>query len=296
MKKILILFFSICLSLSIQAQQGDLIIDTIGNIHPWSNLVLNNNPENFQFAIVTDRTGGHRPGIFESAIQKLNLMQPEFVMSVGDLIEGYTRDTVVINQQWDEFNGFISQLQMPFFYVPGNHDYINDVMASIWKQKYGLSYYNFIYKDVLFLCLNSEEATKGSGMGGIEKEQFKYIKKTLKENRNVKWTLVFMHQPLWVLDNTRYWPKVEDLLKERNHTVFAGHFHHYVKYERNNAKYFILATTGGISKLRGKDFGEFDHAVWVTMTENGPIIANLLIDGILDEDVFTEKSLIKETK
>ncbi len=54
------------------------------SVNPWTDLDLNNRPENFQFAIVTDRTGGHRPGVFPSACRKLNLLQPEFVMSVGD--------------------------------------------------------------------------------------------------------------------------------------------------------------------------------------------------------------------
>lgn len=263
--------------------------DTSGLVHPWSHLNINNPPGNFQFAIVTDRTGGHRPGVFEDAVRKLNLLQPEFVVSVGDLIEGYTVDEDQINREWDEFNGFISKLQMPFFYVPGNHDYINDVMARIWEEKYGASYYHFLYNDVLFLCLNSEEATKGSNMGGIEKPQYEYIKKVLDENKDVRWTLVFMHQPLWMLDNTRHWKDVEGLLRGRKHTVFVGHHHHYVKYERNNGNYFMLATTGGTSKLRGPNFGEFDHMVWVTMTDNGPVIANLLLEGIWDENVVTEE-------
>lgn len=283
--------FILCLLITLPgfSQEANIIIDKTGEVHPWSHLDLNNDPDNFQFAIVTDRTGGHRPGVFKDGVKKLNLLQPEFVMSVGDLIEGYTRDREEIYRQWDEFNGFIGELEMPFFYLPGNHDYINEVMAEIWEEKFGRSYYHFVYKDVLFLCLNSEEATKGSNLGGIEKEQYKYIQKVLSENQDVKWTLVFMHQPLWTLDNTRYWPDVEKLLNKRKHTVFVGHYHHYVKYERNNGKYFILATTGGASGMRGPDFGEFDHVVWVTMTSEGPVIANLLLDGIWDEDVVTER-------
>jgi hypothetical protein len=275
------------------AQEADqparIIVDQSGSAHPWSHLKVNNDPDNFQFAIVTDRTGGHRPGVFMDAVKKLNLLQPELVVSVGDLIEGYTRNEAEIYRQWDEFNGFIGQLQMPFFYVPGNHDYINDVMARIWKEKFGPSYYHFIYRDVLFLCLNSEEATRGSSMGSIEKPQYEYIKNVLEENRQVKWTLLFMHQPLWILDNTGYWKDVEQLLKDRKHTVFASHQHHYVKYTRNNSNYFMLATTGGTSQLRGPNFGEFDHVVWVTMTDEGPVIANLLLDGIWHENVVTEE-------
>jgi len=270
-------------------QPARIIVDQSGSVHPWSHLEVNNDPDNFQFAIVTDRTGGHRPGIFMDAIEKLNLLQPEFVVSVGDLIEGYTRDEEEIHRQWDEFQGFIGQLQMPFFYVPGNHDYINEVMASIWEEKFGPSYYHFVYRDVLFLCLNSEEATKGPGMGSIEKPQFEYIRKVLEENRQVKWTFFFMHQPLWIHDNAGYWKDIEHLLLDREYTVFASHHHHYVKYTRNNSKYFMLATTGGTSQLRGPNFGEFDHVVWVTMTQEGPVIANLLLEGIWHENVVTEE-------
>ena len=46
-----------------------------------------------------------------------------------------------------------------------------------------------------------------------------------------------------------------------------------------------LASTGGVSGLRGKDYGEFDHFLWITMTEDGPVIANMLLDGILPKDI-----------
>ena len=268
---------------------GRIITDTSGRVHPWNHLNVNDPPGNFQFAVVTDRTGGHRPGVFEDAIRKLNLLQPEFVVSVGDLIEGYTRDEEQIHREWDEFTGFIDQLQMPFFYLPGNHDYTNEVLARIWEEKFGPSYYHFVYKDVLFLCLNSEEAMKGSDLGGIEKPQYEYIQRVLEEHRDVKWTLVFMHQPLWIYDNSNHWKDVELLLSDRKHNVFVGHKHYYVKYSRNNSNYFMLATTGGVSRLRGPNFGEFDHMVWVTMTESGPVIANLLLEGIWDENVVTEE-------
>ena len=264
-------------------------IDIPSTEKPWNHIEWNNAPEQFQFAIVTDRTGGHRPGIFPMGIKKLNLLQPEFVMSVGDLIEGYTKDTVRLNDEWKEFKGFIEPLEAPFFYVPGNHDITNKVMEEKWKELFGVTYYHFVYKDVLFLCLNSEDNVRGAGRGTIGDEQYEYIKKTLEENTDVKWTLVFLHQPLWVQDDTMRWNDVEKLLEDRKHNVFAGHYHRYWKTERNNGKYIALATTGGGSPLRGKAFGEFDHVVWATMTEEGPILANLFLDGIWDEDVVTEE-------
>ena len=119
--------------------------------NPWSHLALNNEDDAFQFAIVTDRTGGHRPGIFEKAVEQLNLLQPEFVLSVGDLIEGGTEDLEKLDEEWTEFEGFIHRLEMPFFYLPGNHDISNPVMAKLWQEKFGRRYYHFVYHDVLFL-------------------------------------------------------------------------------------------------------------------------------------------------
>ena len=74
--------------------------------------------------------------------------------------------------------------------------------------------------------------------------------------------------------------------------MFAGHVHHYGKYERNGTSFYTLGTTGGGSKLRGEAFGEFDHATWVTMTDKGPRMANLSIDGIMKDDVTTESHQI----
>ena len=286
---ILLLITLVFVSFSYAQDQPTITIDIPTNQKPFSHLDWKNSPSNFQFAIVTDRTGGHRPGIFLKGIQKLNLLQPEFVMSVGDLIEGYTEDMDQLNAEWREFNGFIDSLEAPFFYVPGNHDITNKVMSDLWHEMFGVSYYHFVYNDVLFLCLNSEDNYRGAGRGTIDDEQYEYIKKVLEENPDVKWTLAFMHQPLWVQEDTKRWKDVEKLFADRNHYVFAGHYHRYWKTDRNNGNYIALATTGGGSRLRGIAYGEFDHVVWVTMTEEGPILANLFLNGIWDENVVTEE-------
>ncbi len=254
--------------------------------NPWTGLKLKNNPDHFQFAIVSDRTGGHRPGVFEDAVRKLNLLQPEFVMSIGDLIDGYTEDEAELDRQWTEFEGFVEQLEMPFFYVPGNHDISNQVTAEVWKERFGRSYYHFVYRDVLFLCLNTEDST-ATHIGEL---QITYVSETLAENRDVRWTLVFLHKPLWLYKQETGWKHVEALLQDRPYTVFTGHYHAYTQYERHNRRYFVLATTGGGSSLRGPLFGQFDHVVWVTMTDQGPRVTNLLLKSIWDEKVRTQET------
>jgi hypothetical protein len=261
--------------------------------NPWTHLRLNNDADTFRFAIVSDRTGGHRAGIFSRAVELLNLMQPEFVLSVGDLIEGSPDDDATLTRQWREFQGFVSKLQKPFFYAPGNHDVITPALRRHWREKFGRHYYHFVYKKVLFLILNaydgSEKENKGrkSIKDEFSKEQLAYIQQVLADNAAVRWTIVVLHPPIWTQRNVADtgWLEVEKLLAGRKYTVFCGHYHIYQKYVRQGMNYYQLATTGGGSSLRGVDYGEFDQITWVTMKEEGPVLANLLLDGIYPEDL-----------
>ena len=253
---------------------------------PWTNLNFYNNPEHFQFAIVTDRTGGPRPGIFEDAVKKLNWLMPEFVISVGDLIRGASgEDKAKLDKQWAAHFERIKPLKMPFFHLAGNHDIKanNEYQVKYWNKLFGSPFYSFTYKNVLFLCLFSNEGTQV-----ISEKQLNYFKKVLAENKDVRWTMVFLHHPLWLYPHMSNFDKIENLLADRKYSVFAGHQHRYLHTRKNNANYYVLATTGGGSGLRGNGFGEFDHITWVTMGDQKPIIANLRLDGILPHDISNQ--------
>ncbi len=254
--------------------------------NPWTHLRLNNDPGEFQFAIVSDRTGGHRPMVFSRAVEQLNLLQPQFVISVGDLIEGYKEDLGKLKEEWREFQGYVTQLQMPFFFVPGNHDLANLTEEKLWKEKFGRRYYHFVYRNVLFLMLNSEDPP-GVSSGHFSEEQIAFVRRTLDENRDVRWTIVALHKPVWAGGDVGKtgWLDIEQSLHGRPYTVFAGHVHRYRKFIRNGQAYYQLATTGGSSRMRGVPYGEFDHLVWVTMRRSGPVLANILLDGVYPEDM-----------
>ncbi len=254
-----------------------------GEATPWTNLNFRNNPADFQFAVMADRTGGCRPGVFEKACDKLNLLQPEFVMCVGDLIEGGTTDRNVLKMQQDEFDGIVGKLEMPFFHVAGNHDIGNPVMAETWRDRYGREYYYFIYKNVLFLCLCTEDERPGN----ISDAQVEYFEKALDAHKDVRWTFLFMHEPLYQTPGEP-WQAIEAALGDRPFTVFAGHMHTHAIMKKGNGTYIRMATTGAGSPLQGPAAGTFDHIVWVAMTPQEPRIANMMLDGILGEDVIAE--------
>lgn len=295
---------------------------TIGESVPRTDKAFLDDPDNFQFVVVGDRTGGHRPGVFDRAMDKINLLQPEFVMCVGDLIEGYTEDESILNAQWDELDGMVNKLQMPFFYTVGNHDVSNDRMRELWLERIGRDYYHFIYRDVLFISLNTEDPPIALGereLAGQERllkmmekdpegtqkmllersqprvhggakpqpsevaigdQQVQFVREVLRDNPDVRWTIVFMHKPAWEADNEQF-KQIEEMLSDRPYSVIAGHEHYYMYTRRHGRDYLDLGTTGGIWVNKGP--GNMDHVTWITMTDQGPVFANIRLDGLTDK-------------
>lgn len=294
--------------------QQHFIHDIKAGPKPWTSEIFEEAEEDFTFAIISDLNGGERQGVYNTAVSQLNRLDPTFVVSVGDLIDGGTEDSLQLAKEWNSFDQRTGQLHMPFFYLGGNHDLTNPRMRSFWKNRFGPRYYHFVYKDVLFLMLDSEDyeenrmneiyqarahAIKVIGgeiegryedteyyamperkVGAINSDQLTYFDSVLKKYPNVKWTFVFMHKPLWMRDDAKGLSKLEDLLSTRPYTVINGHFHSFSHRIRNKMDYMILGTTGG--GQNAKDSMAFDHISLVRMAKK-PVITHIKMEGILDE-------------
>jgi len=294
-------------------KQADFKNDVSTTAKPW--LHENFDDGTFTFAIITDLNGGERAGVFDVAIEQVNLLRPELIVTVGDLIDGGTENKDTLTMQWDYFDTRAKKAKAPLFHIGGNHDLTNVAMREFWANRYGPRYYHFIYKDVLFLMLDSEDYSpkrmqeiylaraaaikvmdgpnpeKANDMeynkmkerisGEISKEQSEYFKKVLEENPSVKWTFLFMHKPVWQREEEGGLQIIEAALADRPYTLFNGHFHSYSHTDRNKRDYIMLGTTGGAQN--DKDLMSFDHLTLVTMDDHEPSIANLRLDGILDK-------------
>ncbi|MDZ7721866.1 MAG: metallophosphoesterase [candidate division KSB1 bacterium] len=190
---------------------------------------------------MADRTGGMRGGVFRSAVDNVNRLQPDIVLSVGDLVDGYTTDSTYLHEQWSEFNDIIQKLTLPFFYLPGNHDISNEWMRTEWERRFGRSYYYFVYKDVLFLMLNTEPDSR------IDAAQINYFTRILKKYHDVTDLLscIVPHR-----HQKGGYDALEEVLAGRDYTVYSGHHHHYLKAERHGRRHYVLGTTGGGSAGR----------------------------------------------
>jgi len=282
---------------------------------PWTHGKFDAANDKFTFAVFSDLTGGEREGVFASAVAQLNLLRPELIINVGDLIEGGTEDLVEIAAQWDSFDERAERARAPVFYVGGNHDLTGAVLQGVWDERIGRRYYHFVYKDVLFLVLDTEDNTpertqeifeiRKAGIevfmnegeeacaetdyatlperssGNLTLEQSAYFVETIAANPDVRWTFLFMHKAPWLRVAETNFVAVEAALADRPYTVFHGHMHAYEHVERLGRDYIRLATTGG------KQFPEQrlseDHVTLVTVDNDGVDIANLLMSGILDK-------------
>ena len=107
-----------------------------GPANPWTTTTLARDSAAFRFVIFCDRAGDLRPGVFEQAVAKANLLKPDLAVCVGDLIVG-CEDSAEVERQWDEFDGIVRGLEMPFFYVPGNHVFhIHQVANNFFTDTY----------------------------------------------------------------------------------------------------------------------------------------------------------------
>lgn len=283
---------------------------------PWLHDKFDSAPANFTFGIVSDLNGGERKGIFDIAVAQLNLLRPELIVTVGDLVEGTSSNPDSIAREYDDFDTRARKAAAPLFHVGGNHDLTDPVMRQVWKDRYGAHYYHFIYRNVLFLVLDTEDHTdarrraihearqaaikvmdgpepeKAQDMeyfkmpervtGNIGEEQTAYFRDIIAKHPEVAWTILFMHKPVWKREGAGSLEGVENALAGRPYTLFNGHFHSYSHTVKNERDYMILGTTGG--HQNETDPNSFDHVTLVTMTAQGPVIANLRLDGILNKN------------
>lgn len=277
--------------------------------------------ETFRFAIVGDRTGGHRPGVFRHAIEQVNLLQPEFVVGVGDLVEGYTDDRAKLESEWDEFDAIVGALDMPFFYTVGNHDMGNALSRDVWRARHGRDYWAFTYHDVLFLSLNTEDPpvilppeviARQAQLEAMMRDDPARVRQLLRERRAASGAgsappklpgavAISDEQVAWVAATLAAHPGVRWTILLMHKPAWQYDSAAFAQIEALLAErpYTVIAGHEhyyNYTRRRERDYvtmattggiwlsedgGAFDHIAWVTMTDAGPVITNIALCGLL---------------
>jgi hypothetical protein len=201
------------------------------------------------FAIVGDRTGEHQGSVYEKVVAEAAKAKPEFMITVGDHIEGYERtDTMKLDREWKEIKAMVAPLKMPFHFTPGNHDITYDNALGTYERNAGKPYYSFDYKKMHFIVL---DASRWEASDSLAPEQLNWLAADLAKSARTKFKFVFFHKPFWTVSVAEgKHDTLHNLFKTYGvSAVFNGHNHMYYTATYDGIRYTAVGSSGAETEL-----------------------------------------------
>ncbi|MBN2383683.1 metallophosphoesterase [bacterium] len=245
------------------------------------------------FAVIGDRTGDAQHGVYESILAEISRLQPEFIITVGDMIEGYTKDQTELEKEWLEYKGLTSTLTCPLYFTPGNHDITFDDALEMYIKYAGQPYYSFTIRKNHFVILDT---SRWESSEELPQEQLTWLRADLKKHNKAERKFIFMHKPFWYLTLAENKPDaLHTIFKEYGVTaVFTGHFHLFFSSSYDGISYTSVGSSGGACDERPAGY-KYSYC-WVTVQNDQVQIAPIKSNSVLawdDVPVTLQKAMDK---
>lgn len=189
-------------------------------------------------------------GTLKAAVDKINGLSaaPEFLLHTGDISH------LSKPEEFDTVDQILkSAVAKDIFFVPGEHDMLNDegkqYLERYGKRAQGNGWYSFDKKGVHFIGLVNVLNLKAGGLGTLGAEQLEWMKKDVEHLKHSTPIVVFAHIPLWSVYPEWGWgtedaaQALESLKKFGSVTVLNGHIHQTMQKVEGNVTFHTAAST-----------------------------------------------------
>ncbi|MET0308720.1 MAG: metallophosphoesterase [Sphingomonas sp.] len=192
------------------------------------------------------------------AVERIKALphKPDFILHTGDITH-LSRD-----DQFDDAKQILSGLGTPIFYVPGEHDFLDEgqgktFLAHYGKGTLGSGWYSFDHSGVHFVALNNVADLKPGGMAHLGEDQIAWLKQDLAGLSSSTPVVVFGHIPLWTVYEDWGWGTDDSaqalsfLRRFGSVTVLNGHIHQILHKVEGNIAFHSARSTAYPQPARG---------------------------------------------
>jgi len=186
----------------------------------------------------------------QAAIDKINALPqgPAFLLHTGDITH------LSKPGEFDTVDQMLRSVKVgDRFFVPGEHDVLNDDGAQ-YRERYGKGaqgsgWYSFDKNGVHFIGLVNVMNLKAGGLGSLGNEQLEWLEKDVKSLSKSTPIVVFAHIPLWNVYPEWGWGTDDSaqalgyLKKFGSVTVLNGHIHQTMQKIEGNVTFHTAMST-----------------------------------------------------
>ncbi len=189
-------------------------------------------------------------GTLHEAIGKVAALpaKPAFMIHTGDISH------LSKPQQFDDADQTIGQAKLDVYYVPGEHDVIDEGQGKAYLDRYGKNakgagWYSFDQGGVHFIGLVNVVDLKAGGMGNLGPEQIAWLAGDLADKSASTPMVVFAHIPLWTIAPDWGWGTADSaqalalLARFGSVTVLNGHIHQLMQKVEGNVAFYTARST-----------------------------------------------------
>jgi 3',5'-cyclic-AMP phosphodiesterase len=186
----------------------------------------------------------------KAAVDKINALStpPEFMLHTGDISH------LSKAEEFDAVEQILKSAKpKDVFYVPGEHDVLNDEGAQFRqrfaKRSLGAGWQSFDKRGVHFIGLVNVMNLKAGGMGSLGREQLEWLENDVKHLSKSTPIVVFAHIPLWSVYPEWGWGTEDSaqalayLKKFGSVTVLNGHIHQIMQKVEGNVTFHTAMST-----------------------------------------------------